>query len=150
MDLTDPQQSNGYTYSNNNPVSLSDPTGLRPDGVCGGNSSWCRSDNVRNDVAQHHNESWQKTSSGWIWREYDESKSGKRWYRTACVGCRGQYYILPKRSLKWTDVVEAVGFVNPELSPITELALAINSYADGNNYESANHLINMLPGMKAA
>ncbi len=27
MDLTDPQQINGYTYSNNNPVTFSDPTG---------------------------------------------------------------------------------------------------------------------------
>ncbi|MBB1254030.1 RHS repeat-associated core domain-containing protein [Streptomyces sp. OF3] len=30
MDLTDPQQIHGYTYSNNNPVTLSDPTGLIP------------------------------------------------------------------------------------------------------------------------
>lgn len=28
MDLSDPQQMNGYTYSNNNPVTFSDPTGL--------------------------------------------------------------------------------------------------------------------------
>ncbi|MEU9858382.1 RHS repeat-associated core domain-containing protein, partial [Streptomyces sp. NPDC047974] len=31
MDLTDPQQTHGYTYSNNNPVTLSDPSGLKPD-----------------------------------------------------------------------------------------------------------------------
>ncbi|MFK3978986.1 RHS repeat-associated core domain-containing protein [Micromonospora sp. NPDC050397] len=34
MDLTDPQQMQGYAYANNNPVSFSDPTGLRPE--CGG------------------------------------------------------------------------------------------------------------------
>ncbi|PZT75901.1 MULTISPECIES: polymorphic toxin-type HINT domain-containing protein [unclassified Streptomyces] len=28
LDLTDPQQMNGYTYSNNNPATFSDPTGL--------------------------------------------------------------------------------------------------------------------------
>ncbi|WP_237694308.1 polymorphic toxin-type HINT domain-containing protein [Streptomyces sp. SID2563] len=28
LDLTDPQQMNGYTYSNNNPTTFSDPTGL--------------------------------------------------------------------------------------------------------------------------
>lgn len=31
MDLTDPQQWNAYTYANNNPVTWSDPTGLRPE-----------------------------------------------------------------------------------------------------------------------
>ncbi|MFI2611077.1 polymorphic toxin-type HINT domain-containing protein [Kitasatospora sp. NPDC018619] len=36
LDLTDPQQINGYAYSNSNPVNLSDPNGLRPEGVCGG------------------------------------------------------------------------------------------------------------------
>ncbi|MFF4098899.1 RHS repeat-associated core domain-containing protein [Streptomyces sp. NPDC001903] len=30
MDLADPQQQHGYTYSNNNPVNLSDPDGLKP------------------------------------------------------------------------------------------------------------------------
>ncbi|MGW2843742.1 RHS repeat-associated core domain-containing protein [Streptomyces sp. NPDC001274] len=36
LDLSDPQQMNGYTYGNNNPATLSDPTGLRPDGPAGG------------------------------------------------------------------------------------------------------------------
>ncbi|WP_018530965.1 MULTISPECIES: polymorphic toxin-type HINT domain-containing protein [unclassified Streptomyces] len=31
VDYTDPQQINGYAYSNNNPVTLSDPDGLKPD-----------------------------------------------------------------------------------------------------------------------
>ncbi|MFJ1899528.1 polymorphic toxin-type HINT domain-containing protein [Streptomyces sp. NPDC088115] len=39
LDLTDPQQMNGYTYANNNPTTLSDPSGLRPDGACGGAGS---------------------------------------------------------------------------------------------------------------
>jgi len=30
MDLSDPQQWNAYTYANNNPVTYSDPTGLKP------------------------------------------------------------------------------------------------------------------------
>ncbi|MFI1524016.1 polymorphic toxin-type HINT domain-containing protein [Kitasatospora cineracea] len=36
LDSTSPQQWNGYAYSNNDPVNLSDSTGLRPDGTCGG------------------------------------------------------------------------------------------------------------------
>lgn len=31
IDYTDPQQINGYSYSNNNPVTFSDPSGLAPD-----------------------------------------------------------------------------------------------------------------------
>ncbi|MFF7579148.1 polymorphic toxin-type HINT domain-containing protein [Streptomyces sp. NPDC008061] len=38
LDLTDSQQMNGYTYANNNPTTLSDPSGLRPDGPVGGAS----------------------------------------------------------------------------------------------------------------
>lgn len=34
LDTADPQQWNGYAYSNNNPVNLSDPSGLRPEGKC--------------------------------------------------------------------------------------------------------------------
>ena len=30
MDLTDPQQWNAYSYTNNNPVTFSDPTGFKP------------------------------------------------------------------------------------------------------------------------
>ncbi|WP_422772346.1 polymorphic toxin-type HINT domain-containing protein [Plantactinospora sp. WMMC1484] len=36
QDLTDPQQWNGYTYANNDPVTRSDPTGLLPDDVYAG------------------------------------------------------------------------------------------------------------------
>ncbi|OLF12557.1 RHS repeat-associated core domain-containing protein [Actinophytocola xanthii] len=36
MDLADPQQIHGYTYSNNNPTTYSDPTGLCPDDGAGG------------------------------------------------------------------------------------------------------------------
>jgi RHS repeat-associated protein len=39
MDLLDPQQIHGYTYASNNPVTLSDPTGLIQDGCWTGGAS---------------------------------------------------------------------------------------------------------------
>ncbi|MFE3384742.1 RHS repeat-associated core domain-containing protein [Streptomyces anulatus] len=51
----DHESLNGYAYSNNTPVTLSDPTGLRPDGACGGSSSSCNGGT----------ETWTKTSTGW-------------------------------------------------------------------------------------
>ncbi|MFF4155901.1 polymorphic toxin-type HINT domain-containing protein [Streptomyces sp. NPDC001678] len=39
MDLRDPQQTHGYTYANNNPLTFSDASGLRPEGPAGGKSS---------------------------------------------------------------------------------------------------------------
>ena len=38
QDLTDPQQWHGYAYANNNPVTLSDPSGLDP---CPGGGGGC-------------------------------------------------------------------------------------------------------------
>ncbi|MEW2608444.1 polymorphic toxin-type HINT domain-containing protein [Streptomyces sp. NPDC047916] len=66
MDLTDSQQIHGYTYANNNPVTLTDPTGTRPDGACGGSSSQCNG----------HTETFTKTAGGgWDYDNpaYDDS-----------------------------------------------------------------------------
>ncbi|WP_245828191.1 RHS repeat-associated core domain-containing protein [Micromonospora avicenniae] len=41
IDLADPQQWNGYNYANNNPATLSDPSGLRPDCGNGGGMPTC-------------------------------------------------------------------------------------------------------------
>ncbi|MFJ5079460.1 RHS repeat-associated core domain-containing protein [Streptomyces sp. NPDC088553] len=71
IDLTDPLQMNGYTYANGNPVSKSDPTGLRPDGICGGNSSTCNPDGG-NEMSVNYHETWQPTGSGWKFSAYQE------------------------------------------------------------------------------
>ncbi|WP_406458757.1 hypothetical protein OG782_00120 [Streptomyces sp. NBC_00876] len=54
---SDHESLNGYAYANNTPVTMSDPTGLRPDGACGGASSSCNGGT----------ETWTKTKDGWDW-----------------------------------------------------------------------------------
>ncbi|RKR86671.1 RHS repeat-associated protein [Micromonospora pisi] len=44
LDVTDPQQMNGYSYSNNSPTTLSDASGLRPE--CGSGSVYDSCDNA--------------------------------------------------------------------------------------------------------
>ncbi|MFJ2851280.1 MULTISPECIES: RHS repeat domain-containing protein [Streptomyces] len=53
----DHESLNGYAYANNTPVTKSDPTGLRPDGACGGSSSSCNGGT----------ETWTKSKNGWNW-----------------------------------------------------------------------------------
>ncbi|MFJ5925721.1 RHS repeat-associated core domain-containing protein, partial [Kitasatospora sp. NPDC092948] len=55
----DPQSLASYTYSNNNPLTLSDPSGERPDGTCGGNGQ------CRTPEGQLVHDYWIPTSSGW-------------------------------------------------------------------------------------
>ena len=67
LDAASPQQWNGYAYSNNNPVNLSDPSGLHPPGVCGGlgtcedrqtnviHESWTSNDNGHWNLAYWDN-----------------------------------------------------------------------------------------------
>ncbi|MBD0710629.1 MULTISPECIES: RHS repeat-associated core domain-containing protein [unclassified Streptomyces] len=79
IDMADPLQMNGYTYANGNPVSKSDPTGLRPDGICGGNSSTCRPDGQKNEMSVTYHETWQPTGSGWKYTAY-QNINGKRFF----------------------------------------------------------------------
>ncbi|WP_148283041.1 MULTISPECIES: RHS repeat-associated core domain-containing protein [Kitasatospora] len=70
LDPDDPQQWNGYAYGDNNPVNLSDPTGLRPDGQYGGFSS-LMPDGLTETWAPDNN-------GGWNWsRKYALGAPGK-------------------------------------------------------------------------
>ncbi|MEU9699760.1 HNH/endonuclease VII fold putative polymorphic toxin [Streptomyces sp. NPDC047981] len=63
IDFADPLQMNGYTYANGSPASLSDPTGLRPEGACGGSGS-C-------NVGTEEQPKWEtytyEGGGGWSW-----------------------------------------------------------------------------------
>ncbi|MFD1830390.1 polymorphic toxin-type HINT domain-containing protein [Streptomyces desertarenae] len=63
IDIADPMQMNGYAYANNSPVTLSDPTGLHPDGACGG-TPYCNGGI----------ESWTKNEDGWLWEHTTRTK----------------------------------------------------------------------------
>ncbi|MER6301400.1 polymorphic toxin-type HINT domain-containing protein [Kitasatospora sp. NPDC001539] len=61
IDLADPQQWNAYAYSTNDPINLSDPTGLRPDGQYGGFS---------NQLPDGLHETWTPDGNdGWDWHQ---------------------------------------------------------------------------------
>lgn len=65
IDYADPAQMHAYSYAHNNPLTKSDPTGLRPDGPVGGNSyndeRWA---NDRGMTA-----GYTKKSGKWVWKQ---------------------------------------------------------------------------------
>ncbi len=73
FEATSPQQLNGYTYSADNPVTLSDPSGLRPIGP---------GDNPQEDqewAQQNGMSNWgyvTDRSGGWAWTQTQETDSG--------------------------------------------------------------------------
>ncbi|MFD7735172.1 RHS repeat-associated core domain-containing protein [Kitasatospora phosalacinea] len=68
---SDPQSLAAYTYANNNPLTFSDPSGLRPDGQYGGFDSLIPDDGIR--------EYWAPSNhGGWTWsRTYALGPPGK-------------------------------------------------------------------------
>ncbi|MGE6727387.1 polymorphic toxin-type HINT domain-containing protein [Streptomyces niveus] len=82
LDLADPQQTHGYTYGNNNPVSFSDATGLRPDGPAGGADFNDQRDKYGNYNGSAGSGWFTDSYGGWSYRKvqywpgYSGSKAG--------------------------------------------------------------------------
>ncbi|MFD8308906.1 polymorphic toxin-type HINT domain-containing protein [Streptomyces sp. NPDC059690] len=134
IDIADPLQTNGYAYSRNSPVSQSDPSGLRPDGICGGNTSTCVPSDSKSGQSVHYNESWTYKGTGWKWQTYTEDKKGKRWYTVAGVNW-GHTYTLYRPKLTWRDWLDVIGTITGLNAP----ADVAHGYQDVSNgdYENA-------------
>ncbi|MFJ2921316.1 RHS repeat-associated core domain-containing protein [Streptomyces sp. NPDC087307] len=65
IDVNDPAQMNAYSYAHNNPLTKSDPDGLRPDGPAGGASynddAWARDRGM--------NAGYTLKGSKWVWHQ---------------------------------------------------------------------------------
>ncbi|MFD0268687.1 ricin-type beta-trefoil lectin domain protein [Streptomyces sp. NPDC127106] len=99
IDITNPTQMNGYAYSSNNPINLSDPTGLIEtdclNGHCGGHY------NPRDDVLPVDHEDRPRP----IWGDYNSSRTKpapRRWKpapsEPLMQGPKGKTVVLPKQN----------------------------------------------------
>ncbi|MFF7438843.1 polymorphic toxin-type HINT domain-containing protein [Streptomyces sp. NPDC008122] len=163
LDVADPLQMNGYTYANGNPVSLSDPTGLRPDGAVGGadyNDNWAYTGN-RNWVSREGEEGsgwFTDNQGGWsygqntpvgslgvrftIWSDKATAKTGKA--LTAEIIVKGE-------QKNWATTAEdhlaidAIGFI-PGVGVPADILNGLLYLADGNVKEATYSLMAAVPG----
>ncbi|MGW5134182.1 RHS repeat-associated core domain-containing protein [Streptomyces sp. NPDC004135] len=118
----DHESLNGYAYSNNTPVTLSDPTGLRPDGMCGGSSSSCNGGT----------ETWKKTSKGWKW-SYTKTYSQKFKYLTGNGGTGTGIMTTTVRTEVGHKSVQVVFKKGPEPKPAKNDGQCRSCWAMGTN-----------------
>ncbi len=139
LDLTDPQQVNGYAYSNNNPVNKSDPSGLRPEGVCGGFGT-CTDDqgNITTETFKLERDgSW--TEKYWNWW------SGNKEHPN--VVSKNVFIIYRGGTIKsaFHELFDSLQYV-PGLSAVGAVGSAAMDAYDGNYASAAQNLAGAIPG----
>jgi RHS repeat-associated protein len=138
-----PQALNAYSYADNAPVNLSDPTGLRPDGRCGGNTTSCGGLNNNNYVS----ESWTQTNDGWLWEGKTLTKSGDYVrYGIAGIGRGYTWEVVQNRPSTWEETFEEIQNIPyaPLAIPATVISVGIDIY-DGDYGDAAENLVNLIP-----
>ncbi|GLW65303.1 hypothetical protein Arub01_35470 [Actinomadura rubrobrunea] len=137
MDLADPQQMNGYTYAENNPVTKSDPDGLMacPD------SSWCR--NITppiGNVSRKKRKNWAEINHPGVinWGRQRARQGSAPKARDRIVGISGVVRVPPSvdverfREKFWQDYREHYGDATfyPEAQAEKDLYAAHHACAD--------------------
>ncbi|MEU7519467.1 polymorphic toxin-type HINT domain-containing protein [Kitasatospora aureofaciens] len=143
LDEADPQQWNGYAYSNNNPVNLSDPSGLRPDGVCGGFGT-CSDDkgNITTETFKLERDgSW--TEGYWNW--YSGNKDHP-------VYVSKHIFIIYRGGTVKDSVHELFDTLQyiPGVSTVGAVGSAVMDAHDGNYLSAAQNLAGAIPGERIA
>ncbi|MEV7603572.1 polymorphic toxin-type HINT domain-containing protein [Kitasatospora sp. NPDC089797] len=142
IDAANPQQWNAYAYSTSDPTNLSDPGGLRPEGVCGGFGT-CYTD--KGDVIT---ETFKPEGHG-VWTEkYWSDGNGTAEFPNIVSP---HYFIITRGGTLWGNVREATDSASwfPGLNvPATVLGAAMD-IKDGKYLDAAEGLASILPGGRA-
>ncbi|WP_255369523.1 polymorphic toxin-type HINT domain-containing protein, partial [Kitasatospora sp. MBT63] len=143
LDAASPQQWNGYAYSNNNPVNLSDPSGLRPEGVCGGFST------CYDDKGNATYESWKLERDGAWTGSYADSLTNLKKYPTR-VG-NHIFYVYPNgtKRERFRAGLEILNWI-PGLNIVASVAATVMDVQDGKYLEAGSDLLNVIPGVGPA
>ncbi|WSB23145.1 polymorphic toxin-type HINT domain-containing protein [Streptomyces albidoflavus] len=136
LDLTDTQQIHGYTYANNSPITFSDPSGLRPEGACGGSSSQCNGGT----------ETWNKKGGKWTWNYETVKSDGTRdvAYHTLGGGSTVRA-TFPSDQGNKDGSAEAVEILEIRIPSEKELA-AMYPYKDGYEGRVEEHILRLCRG----
>ncbi|MGW4049555.1 polymorphic toxin-type HINT domain-containing protein [Streptomyces sp. NPDC004779] len=144
IDITDPLQMNGYTYANGNPTTLSDPTGLIPDGRCGGNITTCSGNG---SVVQEVNESWTQTRDGYKWEGRKKDHKGVYFkYGEGGYGSGYTHGILRDRPRNWEGTFEELSAAPlPVISVPASIVSAAIDIWDGDYEASVWNAVGAIP-----
>ncbi|MBB4968900.1 RHS repeat-associated core domain-containing protein [Saccharothrix violaceirubra] len=135
MDLTDPQQINGYAYGNSSPITFSDPTGLKR---CGVDGDGCGSVPNRDSYGD-------RGSTGETAYEYHQRTENEKKNAYAAAGVSEQDIIDAEQVEKqnWLDIaLEAGGEILKEVLGINDIQ---SCFGEGDLGACASMILGAIP-----